>query len=450
MYKTLLLSFLPIFSWCQIIPKNENICFFKDAKSGKPIIIVNDSLVYKGNLKTPSQLKHSDYPESLNRYNYHFSINKHTYLVHDGCGVVLEYRNDSIVRIDNSFLQKNQYGAAPFTYKDKMCLFGGYGLFTNKNIITYYDFKLNEWFELETKNNELPSPRNNSYFLNSQNELYLFGGLEKTLVPSYTTNRELWKLDLKNLKWSMIGNYNDSINSIISNPNVIYFSFQNDNKLYLLDRKSIYEIDIVSNKVNYYKNENLISPHKCLFDSETNSIISLVNLSANDQIKLNYISLKELLNNPIKSEPFYSKSLKEYKFYIVLIVILFLLLIFNYLSIQKLNSKKIIYNLSKNKFFYKSKPLSNLDSMEEKFLLYLLKHSHQFIQLNQLNTFFENDKPDNFAAVVKKRDLVFNSLIFKLNSILHIEEDQIIISQKNETDKRIKEIKLNSDFFKEK
>ena len=116
MCKTLLMSriFFCLFTLltatfvsAQTIPSEGNICFFQEAKTGKPITIVNDSLVYKGELKNPSILKHTDYPETLNRYGYHFTINKHTYLVHEGCGPVLEYHNDSIVRIDNSFLQKN-------------------------------------------------------------------------------------------------------------------------------------------------------------------------------------------------------------------------------------------------------------------------------------------------------------------------------------------------------
>lgn len=58
----------------QTIPRTDNICFFQDANTGKPITIVNDSLVYKGELKNPTLLKHTDYPETLNRYGYHINI----------------------------------------------------------------------------------------------------------------------------------------------------------------------------------------------------------------------------------------------------------------------------------------------------------------------------------------------------------------------------------------
>ena len=49
-----------------------------------------------------------------------FIANNKNYLVYNGCGSVLEWRNDSIVRIDKSFLHKNQYGAVTFVYKNKI------------------------------------------------------------------------------------------------------------------------------------------------------------------------------------------------------------------------------------------------------------------------------------------------------------------------------------------
>jgi hypothetical protein len=124
LFLRLLILLFTTFLTAQTIPKTDNICFFQDAKSGKPITIVNDSLVYKGELKNPSILKHTEFPGKLKRYShYNFNINKHTYLVEIGCGPVLEYRNDSIVRIDNSVLQNNQYGASPFVIRDKfVCL----------------------------------------------------------------------------------------------------------------------------------------------------------------------------------------------------------------------------------------------------------------------------------------------------------------------------------------
>lgn len=436
------------FLFAQKIPKTDNICFFQDGKTGKPITIVNDSLVYKGELKNPSRLKHTDYSETLNKYNYHFIINKHTYLVHDGCGIVLEYRNDSIVRIDNSFLHKNQYDALPFVYNNEICLFGGYGLFTKKNIITRYNFKLKEWFELPTKYTNRPSPRTFPYGITINNFLYLFGGFEKSVVSKYENKKNIYQLNLNTGEWIVLGKYNDEIFNLISNRGA-ELAFCTKKNIYIVSDEQIIEIDILKNSVSYYKNKNLVSLYKIYYDCNAEKITTLNNLSAFNILTTNIQSLNSILKSPFKTDILYSKT--DYEYTIILTIAILLFIVYSIIKFTKTyKSNCIIYSRSKNKFFYKTKPLFHFDSMEEKILLYLFENRTHFIQLNQLNSFFESDKPDNYAAVVKKRDLVFNSLIFKLNSILHIEEDEIIISQKNETDKRIKEIKLNCDFFKGK
>ena len=107
---------------------------FFDKKSNQIIIIDDDSIIYKKNSNVKILLKHTVYPEKLNQY-LPFNIDNKTFFVHEGCGVVLEYRNDSIVRVDKSFLHNNQFNAAKFIYNKEIYYFGGYGLFTSKNIL---------------------------------------------------------------------------------------------------------------------------------------------------------------------------------------------------------------------------------------------------------------------------------------------------------------------------
>ena len=93
-------------SFGQKLKRYDDLLLFNEAKSKQPIIIINDSLVYKGKQLIP--FKHTEYPDKISEY-LPYEIGNKTYLVHQGCGPVLEFRNDSIVRIDHSFLQKNQY-----------------------------------------------------------------------------------------------------------------------------------------------------------------------------------------------------------------------------------------------------------------------------------------------------------------------------------------------------
>ena len=120
---------------------NDRISLFIEAKTQKTIVFVNDSLFYKNGKRF--QLKTAYFPGKLNEY-LALNIGKKTFLVHSGCGPVLEFRNDSIVRVDNSYLHNSQFGTTPFVYNNQIHYFGGYGLFTYKNIITRYDFKNGE------------------------------------------------------------------------------------------------------------------------------------------------------------------------------------------------------------------------------------------------------------------------------------------------------------------
>ena len=77
----------------------------------------------------------------------------------------------------------------------------------------------------------------------------------------------------------------------------------------------------------------------------------------------------------------------------------------------------------------------------------MFQNNNTYIQLNKLNSFFEKESPENFNNVIKKRDLVFSSLLVKLNAIVTQNESPLILIQKNEVDKRIKEIRLNPLYF---
>lgn len=448
-HKVLLLFALLTFSflWSQTILKTDNICFFQDAKTGKPITIANDSLVYKGELKNPSILKHSDYPGNLNRYSYHFNINKRTYLVEVGCGPVLEYRNDSLVRIDNSALHNNQYGASPFIYKEQICLFGGYGLFTDKNIITRFDFTSKEWFLLNSKGGEVPSARNESLNYFDKDGLYIFGGWNTKTMATFEKDRNIWYFNFTTFQWICLGNYNEKLTKIIIKSPYNYYTFQTNNNLYLHNSDTLIKIDFINNKICYFENKNIVCDIKSFYNVNSNSLVFLQTLAGTGKLTLRTITLSDLLKNPIKTEKLYYYPWQDYLLssFCILLFISILYLVYRWRINEK--SKHFVYNQYKNKIYYKSKIISNLDPLEEKIMYHLFQNNKTYMQLNQLNFIFEKENRDNFTNVIKKRDLVFSALLVKLNAIVIANENPLVLMQKNEDDKRIKEIMLNSLYF---
>jgi hypothetical protein len=153
------------------------------------------------------------------------------------------------------------------------------------------------------------------------------------------------------------------------------------------------------------------------------------------------------LKHPIKIEKLYYSPWQDYVIPILLLVLTLLLVFGIYKWLNNKKGKCFIFNQNQNKLYYKSKIINNLDSLEEKIVVFLFQNNTTFIQLNQLNSFFEKESPDNVNNVIKKRDLVLSSLLVKLNAIVTQNESPLILIQKNEIDKRIKEIRLNPLYF---
>ncbi len=144
--------------------------------------------------------------------------NSEIFFVDRGCGQVYILKNDSIYRHDHSFHHQNQFGGLFFIYNNEPHIFGGYGLFTYKNIITRYDLEDREWYHYEIKGDS-PKPRKaaKGNFVNGK--LYVFGG-ERFLYDKKTNYFDCWVFDFKTLKWTNIGNTNNSPTSQMESENL--------------------------------------------------------------------------------------------------------------------------------------------------------------------------------------------------------------------------------------
>jgi N-acetylneuraminic acid mutarotase len=201
----------PFTTKAQKLEFNGEFLLFREAKTKQPVLIINDSLVYKGNAMKRIAFKHTDYLDKLQEYVY-FNIGTKTYLVHKGCGPVLEFRNDSIVKINDNYLQRNQYGAVHFVYNNEIYFFGGYGLFTTKNILTKYNFKTKDWVEIQTYGEKAQDPRSGANSYIKGENLYVFGGGAKDINEITATkllDNKVWRLHLPTMKWKCIGVYNE-------------------------------------------------------------------------------------------------------------------------------------------------------------------------------------------------------------------------------------------------
>ena len=426
---------------------------FKDAKTNDAIVIEHDSIFYRNNPDQIQRLKHSNYPEIISRYNA-FQIKGKNYFAHNGCGPVLEWRNDSIVRIDKSFLHQNQFGSSNFVYKNEIYYFGGYGLFTYKNILTKYIFKSREWMSIQTFGNEFPSPRRDANIVLIGDALYVFGGWSEDPDSFYFGQKFaddlVWKLNLKSMKWSKEGVYDTKYNSIENHIN-----FQVGSKMYMLSRGSdnkLLEIDIENNTIKKYLLPSLILPKFIYFDEKSQEVVALHFLSTNASSKIIRLKLKTILVNPIYTETFITTPYSTWMYSLLLIgLVLFLFYLFYKLKIKgTINSNNsLLFDSASQQLLFKGKIIDAFDANELKIILHLIKNQADYIPLNSLNNLFEQEEiTENYSSTTKRRETTLNNIITKLSLISGNKESEIVLYRKNPDDKRMKEVKLKDQFIR--
>ncbi len=327
---------------------NGEFLLFREAKTKQPVLIINDSLAYKGNAMKRIAFKHTDYPAKLQEYKF-FNIGTKTYLVHEGCGPVLEYRNDSIVRIDNSFLHRNQYHAIRFVYNKEIYFYGGYGLFTFKNILTKYDFQAKEWIEVGTYSKTPMETREGAFSYLINKDLYIFGGNTKdeNKIPcGKQLDTTIWKLHLPTMRWSCKGNIN------LDYKRTRLFD-QNQEKLYLITN----QFNVIDPEKNTLKNFE-IKFFSSIFSYylEGNNIICVVQDEIRRTKKLSIIPINSFKGRQLSISEFITplpddNNIIFLLFSIIIILCLILLLIFRKKIKNKLKPfNGILYNLQKELF----------------------------------------------------------------------------------------------------
>lgn len=425
----------------------ENHLLFEDAKTGEPILVYNDSMAVRGfDFKTHFQIK---FPKDLPIHefnNYQYQLDGINYFVIEGCGIVLKFENNTFTRIDNSFKHHNQYSAVPFLHNNTIYLWGGYGLFTDKNILTYYNFSSKEWLEKKQLSKDVVAPRNLAYYIKKGTNLYVFGGKNKSeLNPSeskYMDDSYMYRLDLKNFSWHKENRIN--LNFEPMEDNILKRNiFQIEDK-FIKVTDAIYELHIFTNSVKKYSIKNHKGLHKVIYHPMTKRV-SFLYVSNSKYFLFNEL-YSEFRGDLLSETTFYKD---ETVIYILKILLLIGILISIYVLFRFLQTK---YKATKNNFVYdKTKDALYFNKTEiyltplyTKVLKYFIEKKDVFISINELNVILSEDfYNENYITINKRRERVLKELTLEVSSLLNISKEAVFLIRNNEFDKRMKEIKLN-------
>lgn len=423
--------------------KEKPLMFFHE-KSQQVILIENDSIVIKikENVKIP--LRHSNYLSNLSEY-IPFQIKKRNYFVHKGCGVVLEYRNDSIVRIDKSFLHKNQHDAATFVYNDEIYFYGGYGLFTTKNILTKFDFKLNEWVLVDIINENNSPYLTDAYSIKLNDNFYIFGGYKSVNSQIIDNVDYVYCLDLKNCSWKKTKTnfFNENIEFDFNERNRFIYK----DKIIINKLNELVSIDLNKNEIIRYKNSlpYPIEHYSIVVNDELFAILDLNNHIKHGYYIFKSFPIKDILKNPISEEPFYYEEQPYYLYGLGLVLFLgfgfFIYKKRRFISYYLNPSLPFQYWTLSQELYFKGKKVKHLSEDDIKILNKIASYPNQFISLNEFNEMFTIDyETENYAAIVKRREKKLDNFLKLLANVSGFDISDLLQERKNEIDKRIKEV----------
>lgn len=416
--------------------------FFLNAKNSEIVVFKDQSTIQRLPSNKTFKFYKDSFPATLSEYKS-ITIGTKNYFVHDGCGPVLEFVNDSLKRIDKSFLHKNQFLSSLFSYKNEIYLLGGYGLFTLKNILTKYNFNNKDWDLVPTNNLEIPGITA-AFAKVIGDQLYVFGGYANNKV-----NTLIYIYDFKNKNWT---NYNSNLanyftETIHYNGNFIeidlgYYFFQNDKVIFL---------DLKNNILKKYTNNYIKSSNKSILVKDT--LYSLFNLNQDSKYlyEIEKYPLKKHIADLSKFEKedvvYFEKSnlfsLKIITVALLALVSFYLLYLRRYWFYYLFNSILFVYCTKSKKLYYKGKNVTNLTNYDFILLEKQFNTHDDYFPLSDLNELFsENKSHESVDVIVKRREKKISHFINTINILSKLPPEKICSYRKNSKDKRIRELTI--------
>jgi len=131
-------------------------------------------------------------------------------------------------------------------------MYGGYGFWSFKDYITYYDFSSNQWELFRTQSEIQPRSRRSPIFDLKNNKLYVLGG-RSSFPENYTTDVVLKDLFVIDLDLKTIENLSNEVNP---KTQLLFHSHNNgfllENKRAYLYNNTINAFDFPNNKFYNY------------------------------------------------------------------------------------------------------------------------------------------------------------------------------------------------------
>ena len=356
------------------------------------------------------------------------------YFLYPGGGLLFEYRDNHIIRIDESFPHRNQFSGHFFTNKNIPYLMGGYGYWRSNSLLTKFNFQTKEWDYIETRGQVPELGINAGSFVVENNILYVFDFYQKKDDVD-VKNNNTYELNLSSLKWEKKGSLNRLFYDDINRKNIdltIPFGSTKFLQKNLLS-KSLIVIEPSKNSVKNYINENLVQVKENAIT--VGDKIIYTSLTADRAYET--LIVKDFYDGLVlESEAFLTNDYDLFmSYFLVGLLFCFVLVGLTFLKFKR-DTVYFVINNSTLTGINKSMNIST----DEKFVIELLSNSknNQVDNLFFLNYFKRPELSDD--ANIKRKNKVINDLNFKFEETFKLE---LIMKTAKQSDSRQVVYKLN-------
>ena len=372
--------------------------------------------------------KHA-YALSTNRF-LRFPHPKRTLFYHSGGGILYEYLNDSLVRIDNSYQWNSRYGAAPFVMNDTLFLSGGYGELSHSYNIIYFDNIRKGWFLYDLTSETLHNKYAHIVHYDSINNSLLFLGHSKTSDLDLL----LYKINMST-KESTSAPFNT--NNLIEvkkpyiNHRLPFFAIYNTSKpsttnyIYLI---TFNNFKFLKSEFNFDENRNT---NFLDYNSNTDAFLTQDNTTN----KLQILPFKHFFGNNSQTLDFSQASSSNYNIYMILVLAVLVILI---LRLNNTRASRNVFDcIIKNK-----QHISRQISTNQNIMLDLILEKHpNWITLPDLSVdLYEDYSHDSKQKKIRKDLKEIEKIVLQECKL----SDKTIVFHFDQSpdDKRIKTIAL--------
>lgn len=356
---------------------------------------------------------------------------KSSYLINRGLGKVYKIERDTIYSIDNSFEWKSRYFSYNFIRNNVIHSYGGYGFYSIKNNIIYFDTLSKEWSNLNTKNsNKLFVSLPSSNYDQKDDMLYVLLGFN-IVNGENILNLNLSQFNFKTNEWDNLKKINKNILNFFNSPT--RFSILNYRENVFFNRNFFGEINVKKGKFKVYNiHNNLIDTHqKILFNEINDEFFIAFERNKNDKLNFSQISKYDLLGNDFKEYKLYQNN---YNYYLIFVSITLLITIL--IFIIRRRRRRNIYILLKKDHYLDAELNENEKILKNK-LIEIYPKDLTFPEITillNLNLTYESN--------IKKTKKLIKNLDHKIKKKFKTKTSVLIISR-NELDKRIKQVRIN-------